>query len=384
MDRKSQNTLQITVFCMYIFSLQPWFFDNIHKIVISLVGCGILILHRVTNKSAYFLSSNKLLLIVAFFFGVFSFAGGLNLNAVIFYIPIFVIFSIIISLKEKFKSELFLFIVKYFAIFQFISLTFYIVNLIGVSLPSSIIHCYGYPPLDNYYFFLKNTNMPYVRFQSVFVEPGHMIMGIVPLIIASRFDIRNKYVVVLILSVIFSLSLAGYLTLIIGILLILFRNINLKKLIIILPLFLALYHFTLVNSDTILYRAIGARIQFSDVKIIEGNNRTKSYFETSFKDVLDSNDKWFGVDRSIDKSFVEGSQGFKVYILNSGIIGFILIMFSFISFGIGKRNYTAWSLIFITLVLLMQNSYPYWYAVSFNIILGIPYVVYRKDNATFC
>lgn len=41
-------------------------------------------------------------------------------------------------------------------------------------------------------------------------------MGIIPMIMANRFDLRNKYVIILIVAELFTFSLAGYITLFIG------------------------------------------------------------------------------------------------------------------------------------------------------------------------
>ena len=94
----------------------------------------------------------------------------------------------------------------------------------GISLPFTYVDNsdLGYTG-NNYYLFVVDHDIVYFpRFRSIFAEPGHLTMGIIPLLFANRFNLKNKFVVILLLIEIFTFSLAGFVLIFVSLLLLLF------------------------------------------------------------------------------------------------------------------------------------------------------------------
>ena len=179
--------------------MYPWFTWGIANYVAYSVGVIINIIILTWSYKSFYKAKQSdwafvlLLLITCLWlhnYSIYSLMSGILLWGTIF--PW-------IMLKDEYKADIIRFITKYFAIILLISITTFILFQIGVDFPHSIIHYRdSYGKIYNYYTFiyLGRGGGP-LRFQSIFLEPGHMTMGIAPLLFINRYNLKNKDVLIL-------------------------------------------------------------------------------------------------------------------------------------------------------------------------------------------
>ena len=85
--------------------------------------------------------------------------------------------------------------------------------------------------------------------------------------------------------------------------------------------------------------------------------------------VMNSSYKWTG--RSdVDVLAFGGNSGYKKYIVTEGIVGLILALITYLYHYFVYRKYSIGIFTLVLLLLLFQNSYPFWFAVMSMYILG--------------
>lgn len=280
---------------------------------------------------------------------------------------------VLTTFDDKTHKEILDFILKWFSIILGISLVTYILVKIGIPLPSSEIsysEMDGYDVFQNYYFCI--TKPLSFRFQSIFLEPGHMTMGIAPLLYLYRYNLRNKYVLILFLAQLFSLSLAGYLVMAAGFILQLLFDRDKKSKFSFKPVLL----FSIIITALVIYLPkITAEEDIFDLALISrldkysetGFTRTSEDFDYLFDRVIASDNKWTGI--PMDTSDL-GGAGIKKYIVGYGIIGILLSFFLYLSPTLVFRKRSVFLFCFILLLLLAQNTYPSWFCALISLISG--------------
>lgn len=192
----------ISVFGAFIISMYPWFAWG-NNITLYLLPCYIgvyayaLIKRRFYKQPKYISVFLSLLFCYVAVKGIFS---GMPIITIISRVNQLVVIYVIASQPSDVKNMVFEKITKWFAVLLLTSIIGFIAYWIGVSLPhGNIIFLDGRYDAFNYYFFVVmkgNIGLDYFRFQSIFLEPGHMNMGLALLIIANKFNVKNKYVLV--------------------------------------------------------------------------------------------------------------------------------------------------------------------------------------------
>lgn len=361
--------------------MYPWFTWTYKPIVVTAIAFIIALLHAIFQNKQYTFKY-KHLLPIFFFFLIISWESlNSNLFGKINYGLNFIIISLIICLKDNSKIELLNYITKWFAILLLISLSCYILFLFQAPLPHTALSykesLHENYIFDNYYTFIVPAIrfISYTRFQGVFLEPGHLTMGLVILLFANKYDIKNKYVLILILAQIFALSLAGYVLMCIGFSFFILSSASINRKIIQKTIFVTIIFIGgvfIVNhlfSDNVIDTAILERLEYSN-GTIAGNNRTSSYFDNIYNQVINSPDKWTGVEW--DHNAYGGNSGFKKYVVTNGIIGVLLVILFYTSIIFNIKSRTMIGLSLVLFLLLYQNAYPTWWCVCLSVIIGIP------------
>lgn len=371
----------VCILLMFVNSMYPWYIWNnsisfITSIFAIIVSVTLFFLHRnyfvLTDRKIIFL---LLLIILCLYIG-----RNLNIIGICVNLSTYgMIFGSLLMLKNEYQSIILKFITKYFSIILLVSLITFIFFLLGISVsPSYIEYLDGrYPSLNYYTFRIPINSIDYIRFCSIFMEPGHLTMGLVPLIFANRFNLRNKYVVILFIVELLTFSLAGYLVMFVGFILL---NFSLKKFknIIYCILFI-LCGIVLLNIfgmedllDTFIYNRL-------DRKNIVVDNRTTASFDIVYKSVIKSSDKWFG-SPLIDIDNYGGISGIRKFIVTDGLVGCIItIVFYIFNYILLKRKEIAVMAI-VQLLLLYQNAYPLWYCMIIMYILGSTSLKYKNNE----
>ena len=370
---------KVCTLLLFMDSMFPWYMwnnqlSNITLIITALSYITLILIH----PNHFILSKKKLGLIIIlclFFLWNIFLVGGILGRGVLCLNMLFVIL-----LKYKSQSELLEFITKWFARFLLVSLICYILFLFGINInPTYLTYNDGRYPCWNYYLFLIPTYfIDMFRFSSIFMEPGHLTMGLVPLIVAHRFDLKNKYVLILFIVEIATFSLAGYITMFTAFLLFNWNKKHIKQIFyatIICLFVLFVLHIT--NNDSFLDHFLWRRLEIADGNI-SGYNRTTESLDDLYNSILNSPDKWTGR-QNLTLSDYGANAGFQIYVVQYGLVGLFLSIFLysynyFISF-----KYEVGVMTLVSLLLLSQNAYPFWFCILTVHILGCTTNTVRKS-----
>ena len=271
-------------------------------------------------------------------------------------------------------------ICKVFAGFLIISILFFFLHFIGVNLPNVSVERGNYS-YTNFFFFLLDDrelwNILIPRFNSVFLEPGHMGTTIIMLLATQIGKWKKWYNVVLFVALLMSFSLAAYC---LGVMLLFLRLWMLRRKIVLKVLGLVSFlgiivggSFVYNDGDNMLNNLIVMRLEVSDTgDDFKGNNRVSEDFEKEFESFLGSSDVLFG--REMDYEGW-GNSGYRVYIYDYGMAGFALfLVFYFFSFRTG-RDIRAITTAF---VLAMTNFWIRGYPMLFAFVF--PYFIISQMN----
>ena len=370
-------------------SLNVWFlWGDFYKVIIPFVFVLVSSLNRIANKELY-AEANELsnvlitfcLLAIVLINGVRN-AGFLSIAKKI--VLLFAFYDIL-TLNKEAKQYLMTFFTRVMGIITLLSLFGWILFLLDVPLPYYYLDdpVYHYT-FQNYYLFLYSYHLLFPRFHSVFLEPGHFAMIAVPIIYVNRFNLKNKWVLVLLLGILFSTSIAGYVTLFIS-MFFLFG----KKKIIVLSLIIGsvlLYganyfaHSHEDNSESAIYSLIFRRLQVNDGDLVANDRFSEdleNYYSNTFKKSSQCLLGLAGNTRYMQ--WEGGNAGYKLYIIENGYIGLFI---SFLIYYLlmmnccedeGEKKF-KYGYFILFMAFFAQASYPFWFGIFFIYLSGLSYL----------
>lgn len=329
-------TMTVLLFHFVCGAGNTWAVNPLYNNFLSLVFLSLLM---VTNGKAFFATDKKLLFVLFFLLAIlFSYSRG---SSYIGYINQFLFVSVIamiILLQRQYKRELLDFFTKWLAVVLCISLGFYVLVKMGVlSLPYTV-----YIPSEeletngsmyvfkNYFFFTEfyyeyfgETIIP--RFQAFFIEPSYLGTICLVLIIANEFNFKNRYVTVLFLMMLLSLSLAAYLIFMYSFLLHLFffRNKGSFIVLILLVAVICIWINTLISEEENIVNTYIFNRLFSDGRFEFVSNRSKEEFDVFFWNIFCKSDNffWGNDDYAIQFAADTKSVDYKYFFVHYGIWG---------------------------------------------------------------
>jgi hypothetical protein len=134
-----------------------------------------------------------------------------------------------------------------------------------------------------------------------------------------------------------------------------------------------------IGEDNILYVMLISRLEYDDSKgNIAGYNRTDENVDFAFSRFVDSPDFFWGSGVDSKTAITEGSAGYKVYLIRFGLISAAFVVLFYLAFAFNYRQYEVATFFILLLLMLFQNSYPFWFCVVFGYILGVA-ELYDKD-----
>lgn len=280
----------------------------------------------------------------------------------------------LIPLPREYQADLLKFVTKWMAIILIPALLIYWLTLFTTP-PSFGEFVYpSYVPFKNYIFYLKTTYDTgiFVRFNAFFFEPGHLSMVCVFLLMANKFDFKsNRWLWVILISILFSFSLAGYILTLTGFAL---MKVNSVAKALVLVVIVAGGVFAIQNfygGENAVNQLILNRLKYDQEKGIEGNNRFFHNTDYEYDKALKNGNYWTGVSGKANMELI-GGAGFKIYILKHGLIGVFLVFIFYLSLIPPNPNwhYTL-SFLFLVALCFVQNAYPGWYAWLFPFVIGL-------------
>lgn len=375
---------KILLLILFINSMHPWYIWNssIDRLTVALTVLSSFFF-IFDSKSFKNLERDALLLLLLGLFTLLK-CFKVNINGSIQYFALFIIWCGILCLDNKERLSCINFITKWFSIILLISLFAYLLNLFKLwpFSPTQITYeGVGYRAANYKLFLIQlDTRIEFTRFMSVFAEPGHMTMGAVPLIIINKFNLRNKYVIFLLLAEIWSFSLAGYITLFIGYLLFHFNKRILKGLVGLSILCCVTYGgMEALGYGDVLRVFIWDRVQIENGELA-GNNRFKNNVNQKFEQLSHSSEILWGYPHA--DSVIRGSSGYKVFVLQNGLIGLFLIMGVYIFYWVKYKSYYSFVVLVIFSLLFLQNGYPTWMCMLGTYLLGMPLMCRNRLEQT--
>lgn len=354
----------------------PWFlWDNsffyMTFLVFLLFG---LCFDRIVNKT--FLYSKQILLIfcLVFYFLIFASFGEFRFSSLV----VILIFLLMFVVSEKEKKEVLRLITKILGVIIFISLIAWISHNYLYTLPMSGFLQYGtgkgdegVNSLENYILFVQNKKESLNRFYSVFDEPGVLgtLSGFV--LLANRYDLKKKINIIILLGGLFSFSLAFVFITVIGVLLLnLKSSIMLMKGLIIMLLLVVMTFFFFKDNETFQSVVIDRILNMNESGV---DSRTSDMLNSVFENLLNSSDFFIGKGTSFFKEnpLLFSGQGYKIFIIEYGIIGFALVLLMYLAI-IKEQSKIGYVCLLIYLLSFLQRPFLFtpWQIILFSVTIA--------------
>ena len=344
---------KVFIFLLMLVSFHAWMFwkwnANVYfwiiAFFISIVFYAINHKHYYNRRRHYLLRWFLLLQI-----SLIVSAIGLNINGILtVIIPSWALFSVIM-LNDESKRDLFDTIFIFISVALLVSVSAWILFIVGIRFPYEMVS-YGVDDLYyfmNYRFFLINTTMgdslsSFVRFCSIFLEPGYLGCMISLLLFARKFKM-DFWAGILLLVEFLTFSLAGWLILLICY--IVYKGLSSKRFIVTLIVGLTVFIGIWIvaknynGGNNLVYSAFFERLEFdSDTNTISGYDRSTAETDEWFwKTFIKSPDIIFGAPSAADVLKINDND-WKAYIVSHGLVGFSLfLIFVFYPFLVTSKK----------------------------------------------
>lgn len=377
---------------LYFGSLHPWFLWPLKELYPMPAACLLLTGYLVANSMAESPYNRKDSLAAVFCYALISFymiiSGSQNINAYI--TNCFSIMAVFVLLKcdTALLNRVVTVVAKAFALLLIPSIAGFVMYLMGFGLPhSNAVFGENLYSFSNYYLFMVDdrflmTLIP--RFQSVFLEPGHLGSATAVLLMTQLGRWKKWWNVTLLVASVISFSLASYALLIALAFLSLWvqRKNLMKKMVVVAVAIGAVAACAMFynGGDNLVNNLILARLEVDDrTGEMVGNNRVDEGFEKEYDKFITTSDAFFGRDMSkIPKG--SGNSGYRVFIYQNGLVGLLLvILFYGVSFrAYGDIRYLLTG-ICISLLIFWIRGYPLWYS-NFIPIFAAVYQKYAGNG----
>lgn len=363
---------------LFMLSMELWIGWNGRKsLMFALFACGALVVKNIYKIPFSFSKRNVILILLFYIAFLYRLNGGIV--QIFTQIPSQLIPMVcIVCIKDEYKEKVLYYITKWYSRIIFFSLlTFVFVYFLPFSGFGSLEFALdsNYGVFTNYILYVERINTltgSFPRFNGPFLEPGYVGMIGAFLIYANNFNFKKKENRIILFSVLASMSLAGWLLLIIGYMLNVFYKggISVAKLVVYLLLVVSLIQFAqhYNNGDNVVNEKILSRLEYDKEKGFSGNNRNSETIQllaigmwaSDFETLL------LGYDENFFYQFDEWElvgSGFDNFLVHHGLIG-VLLVFSFYVFIIKTALNKKFALLFFIFILFCfwQRSYALWFS----------------------
>lgn len=288
--------------------------------------------------------------------------GGYNINGIIVNVMYGFVFYFFLLTSASIKKTALNGITKVYAVILTITFVFYVLIVIAkIPFPyQKITFNAGQYEFNNYRVLLERINgdfsIFFVRFNSLFLEPGHIGVIAVLVLTANDFDLRKKENILILICAICTLSLATYVLLVF---VVFYKNLTVKRfkyLVLIGIIFIALFIYFAMKGEGFFYERIVSRLMYRDGQLV-GNNRVSSKFDSFYNSFFQTDRCYLGYGAYYSDLNLGPAAGYKAYVVQFGIVGMILIvlLYFFISF---KKNRSVSLLFLVWFLAFLQAAYP--------------------------
>lgn len=375
---------QISLLLLVFWGGHAWFtwswdfFDNKQKFVLYFLFSLIAVFYAVIIRVRIRFDVRLLLCISSYILAGFVNASTLNS----FFFLLFSLIPLIVLISDNKHCILHLeFITKSMVFILVPGIILYVFIILGYQLPGIPMQ-YGDLTENFSYLFLNHifllTNVYWdeaARFSSVFLEPGYIGSLLAFLLYANRYNFKKKYNVVLLVALLVTFSLAGYIISLVGYFLTkkhLIRvaikySIPMLLLIVGIVVFAVNYN----KGDNIVNVMLVDRLMPSDDgKGIKGNTRASEQMDAQLENTIQRGELLFG-SRNLRDDEVENA-GYKRYLVTNGLVP-ALLWLSFYALICSYCKDKRYGIVFVFLIFLtfLQAAYPGSYSWIIPVILGI-------------
>lgn len=360
----------LAIFIVFFGSLNAWFtmpLTNYYPVLASFFAMTSYGISRTLQtpifKEGYWLQPVAAFILISFYLAI---NNTLNINAYIKALFSAMMLYFIFRCDKKLIERLMKDIARILGGILLVSFPFFFLYITGFPLPHVEMDFNdGFYFFSNYFLFLIDDRFLFTlipRFQSVFLEPAYLGSTCALLLMTQRGKWKRWYNVSLLVGLLLSFSLAGYVYLTVIIFLNLWterKKIIAKAMAVILLISIIIGGSFIYNEgDNMLHNLIVLRMEVDDGDIV-GNDRVTENFDTEYNDFLQSADIMFG--REYDYSNF-GDSGYKVFFYDYGLIGvFLLLTFYIVAFA-RYRDFRSWLSAFTILFLIfVVDAFVLWF-----------------------
>lgn len=287
-------------------------------------------------------------------------------------------------LSTYYQKEIFILYRKYIVAMAGIGILFYFIYIFHLPFPYETKPYYSLQYASYYIDYklcLLTTNRASIRLCGLFNEPGFFGTVLALILCTNNINIKKKENIVLFIAGLLTFSVAF--VLIIGLYYVIQNRKNYKT-IITLTVVLLLYILVLPNitfSNYNVQRFVD-RIQLVSGSLV-GDNRTEELFDNIFNGWIHGNNLLFGYGGGYVASITVGNLSYKTFLVNYGIVGFILIYIP-LAFTALKKVYKpkyATALHFVICFLVSIYQRPNIFSlVYFTILYGGIETIIEKES----
>lgn len=290
------------------------------------------------------------------------------------FFPLLILFKNIDNVENHLKfisTSLAIILIPGMILWTLIQLEYFTLPGIPIQMGEDTTHSNYY--FYNYFVLLNKIELENTRFQSIFLEPGYLGTMVAFLLYANKYRWKQWYNWVLLLGLVLSQSLAGYIIFLVGYILCMhqMKTTARKFLFPLAAVFVFIYYIPQTNEgDNYINHNIIERFtdKNNEKYVLLDNLRTSYDTDRIFSNMISSGNLFFG---EINKSQVEGA-GYKVFIIRYGLVAAIIYFCFYFQLSTFTRN-KKYGKGFLLLVVLtfFQAAYPFSYSWVIPFVLGV-------------
>lgn len=299
----------------------------------------------------------------------------------------FICTSLVILLLSEEKASLVKIFINFYAGVLLFSTIIYVLVILGMPIYSYQVSIndpyYSWGFSNSLFLILPITSFPFPRFQSIFLEPGHLGMISSLMLYMIRYNMRSWQGIIIFLSSLLSMSLAAYMLLFLGMVIYKLSFGNLLKTITFLLMILMTctmaYNFF---PNSYFSQAILLRLEYDEDKGFKGNNRISEDFEYYYNNKFYKTEHvllGIGGDNISTISGEGGNSSYKVFIVQYGILGLVVLsVFFFVIVWYSKSSFVRGLLLYVAS--FWQRPYALW---EVELFLFISIALLAKQNEEY-
>ncbi len=367
--RRVNTILYIGLLLLFFTSTFMWIGWGGRNVYIDAFADVLLLFSIVAKRKTLNFSNRNIISLLFFIIAEFYLIEGFYLWMVT---SVFIPISVIVLLNDEDRIAALSFVIHSFTIVMLLSIvTYVLIKTVGfpsfgtIQLIDDDTMLETYRVRQNYIFCVDDMDIG--RFCGPFVEPGHLGTLCALVLFADGFDFKKKETIVLLVALLMTLSLSGY---VLGFFAYVFTRLIDKKisaktvLLVSLGLLLVIMVAKFFNGgDNVLNEKIISRLDMTDEDSLAAATHSTGDFNYYFALLFNNmNLLLFGYGEDmvewIQQATHSSGSGFVFFVVKHGIVGFIMSILFYMVYAMRSRNKRLARIFFVFIMLaIYQRSY---------------------------